>query len=1513
MKNYSWQRYWYKSGDSPHITNGFLYVSEYLENVFTLDSQLNIPCLILLGEPGMGKSHEIGRIKDLEVSDENQKDYINLSSYSDESRLIGKIFSSDKIKKWKDSNTNFYLYLDSLDEALLNINTLASLLADEISDLPTERLFFRIACRTVEWSSLSLLENKLRDLWKDDKFQILQIAPLQSQDAYSAAKDSEINADKFFQEVSDRNIQPLAAKPVTLKLLLNLYKKENKFPSIQSELYEKGGLALCNETSESRIASKKSGNLSEEQRLSIAGRIASVMIFTNKSSIWTAIDIGEKSDSDVSVNELTGYFEIQKDGSKFKITESEIRETLDTGLFTGAGNSRIKFSHQTFAEYLAAWYLDYRQISDETILKIIGEKYLYPQLYETSAWIASRRVSIFRHLMKIAPVVLLRSDVISADEDLRAELVERLLEVFENEEARDDWFHGYYRKLKHPKLAEQIRPYITDKNKGWLVRKVAIDIADSCELVELQNDLADVALDKSEDRYTRINAAYAVTRIGEGETRSRLKPLIYEENDEHSELKGRGLAATWREYLTVEELFDVLTMPPHSYFGSYTSFINYELTKKLKVEDLPIALKWISEKLSTWGGFGYELEKLVDEILIMAWQNLDRENIFESFVAVVIKMIKGHGRNIFSRTVRTALSTEDYIDKIDEIKKDHLHRRKIWLKIFSLIDEDMMWSLNASEFVGIGNNDIEWLIQEWNNSEDVELKAKLLLQIKSFVSYWETPPEILSQICKACDENELLRREFEEIFAPIELNSEKAKQLKEHFNETFKWRRERELKQKERETLVNPSPLERTLEFINRFEDGEIEAFWQINFYMMFLPTGYSEGNELESNMTKFPVWKELSDANKSRIINAAKNYLLKGDPQTEQWIGTNTIYRPAFAGYKAIILLQKYEPEFIEFLDKTVWAKWAPIIYYYPIYNGSGTSEYENHRKLIAKTYEIAPEEIIKLFKQEIESKPEETHWAFGKLEYCWDEKLKDILKKKLNTANLKVSEFREFLSQLFELKDPEAEKYACKLIVFPIPEDSELQELLMISAELLTTYGKMSCWQKIWEILDRDIEFGKKLIEFGVFRFGRLEIDSLSEKELADLYIWLSKQYPHSEDPVHHGVYSPGARDEIVRWRNSILDTLVDWGSEEAVNQISRIKDTFPKLEWLKFTVLRAREKMYEITFSPLLPHELIDLLVNGNLNLEERMSQTLYKTDILSKDLLWNKPIEEIPNLIELLDEYKNDPDDFAFFVGAGLSLPIFPLWDKLLQKMIHCCSSKDLIRPDEKDELFGKVEQKRDFLDIAEYCKKKLGDSNYRKFLEETFDINFPQEKISPSYKQLFKLHPQIIITTNFDQIPERLSSLNSLAIDSQLNESDFYRVYDNTRISEARNAFKKHPVVFKMHGCISNHDSIVFTSSEFDKIINNQTMRNFMSTILGAKRVLFLGFSFSDPHMDFILKFIREIYGGLSNPHYALMSNLSRVEKEILQNKYDLNVISYQSTDNHPEVLEFLQLLEKTKN
>ncbi|MCU1290115.1 MAG: hypothetical protein JWN60_2344, partial [Acidobacteria bacterium] len=125
--NYDWKRYWHKFGNSPRIFNGFLYVSEYLKDVFSLDEVSNKQCLILLGEPGMGKSKEIERIYETQIVDENtDKLYFNLSSYGhgDTERLIREIFQSDKINQWQANNTNLYLYLDSLDEALLGINTL---------------------------------------------------------------------------------------------------------------------------------------------------------------------------------------------------------------------------------------------------------------------------------------------------------------------------------------------------------------------------------------------------------------------------------------------------------------------------------------------------------------------------------------------------------------------------------------------------------------------------------------------------------------------------------------------------------------------------------------------------------------------------------------------------------------------------------------------------------------------------------------------------------------------------------------------------------------------------------------------------------------------------------------------------------------------------------------------------------------------------------------------------------------------------------------------------------------------------------------------------------------------------------------------------------------------------------------------------------------------------------------------------------------------------------------------
>lgn len=326
---YDWKRYWYKLGDSPYLFDGFLYVSEYMTSAFDLDSVHSTHCLVLLGEPGMGKSSEVKRIYDAQTEDENtQKLYFNLSSYGEGDRLINTIFQSDVIEKWKNGVGNLYLYLDSLDEALLDIKHLALILIDEIEKLPKERLFLRIACRTAEWSArLSILGDRLKEFWKDENTKALQIAPLRQEDVKLAAETEGIDAEKFVSEIYDKNVTPLAAKPVTLNFLLGAFRKNNSFPTSQTELYEKGCLDLCDENNERRRSANRIGKLNAEKRFKIAARIAALMIFDNKSSIWTGKPT-QKEDSDILISELSGYGEINNDDSEFSIDEDSVREVI---------------------------------------------------------------------------------------------------------------------------------------------------------------------------------------------------------------------------------------------------------------------------------------------------------------------------------------------------------------------------------------------------------------------------------------------------------------------------------------------------------------------------------------------------------------------------------------------------------------------------------------------------------------------------------------------------------------------------------------------------------------------------------------------------------------------------------------------------------------------------------------------------------------------------------------------------------------------------------------------------------------------------------------------------------------------------------------------------------------------------------------------------------------------------------------------------------------------------------
>ena len=56
------------------------------------------------------------------------------------------------------------------------------------------------------------------------------------------------------------------------------------------------------------------------------------------------------------MNDLVGAA-LMPNGTLLEVTQNDLFETLETGLFWLHGTDRLHFAHQSYSEFLAAWYL----------------------------------------------------------------------------------------------------------------------------------------------------------------------------------------------------------------------------------------------------------------------------------------------------------------------------------------------------------------------------------------------------------------------------------------------------------------------------------------------------------------------------------------------------------------------------------------------------------------------------------------------------------------------------------------------------------------------------------------------------------------------------------------------------------------------------------------------------------------------------------------------------------------------------------------------------------------------------------------------------------------------------------------------------------------------------------------------------------------------------------------------------------------------------------------------------
>src|SRR5437667_1276158 len=234
-ESYPWKRFWWPWEKSISFADdGFVFDPESKYGILinpaliTLETVTASPCVILLGEPGLGKSDALREHQAKLASHSDvptpQVMFIDLKDFGSDAALSRDVFDSEAMQSWKRGNSHLYLLLDSFDEGLLSIEALSGYLVREIRKLlaaptfqaarmtgggpvmpanapsqpgvdkssatlvqqapPLNRLHIRIACRPAVWPAS--LSTDLGAIFGEDVLK-LRLVPLRRCDVEIAA------------------------------------------------------------------------------------------------------------------------------------------------------------------------------------------------------------------------------------------------------------------------------------------------------------------------------------------------------------------------------------------------------------------------------------------------------------------------------------------------------------------------------------------------------------------------------------------------------------------------------------------------------------------------------------------------------------------------------------------------------------------------------------------------------------------------------------------------------------------------------------------------------------------------------------------------------------------------------------------------------------------------------------------------------------------------------------------------------------------------------------------------------------------------------------------------------------------------------------------------------------------------------------------------------------------------------------------------------------------------------
>lgn len=1207
----------------------------------TLDELADIPCVVLLGAPGTGKTRDARRAVAWLRASSTCVDFVQAGRANDLGATLVGLLRQPRGIDWQAGRATWHVFIDGVDEAPGGApgfeDKLRSLLDALIeSGGPIAKLRLRLLCRTAEWTES--LEQSLGSLWVEAEVKKLQISPLLEADVREAVQVSTGDSHKaasFLESVKQLRIEALASRPVSLKLLIELFIEFGNLPRRQAELYQRGLQALLAGSHRGDPTWARRGAVAIDERMTVAARIAAVSAFSGTRSVWTGSGTSGLPTAAARLSALTGGYEPAPPTS-FPVGEIDVLDIVRSPLFEQVGPDIYAWSHQTFMEFLAARYLTEHGLTPSQIHDLLSVRGptdaigIAPQLREIAAWVATTSPDYFRLLLDSEPDVLLQSDVAAAAPEQRELLVGELLERFD----AGEFFSRYtalaqdFGRLGHPGLAEQLRRFINAPDRSMFARRVAIDMVERCNVTELAPFLAAIALSEGSPISLRVGASNAVRRLGDEQAKAALVQVLRSDlaSDTQDELKGSALLATWPKHLPVAELLPLLDpRKDPGLVGSYALFLYRLEVPALSPEEAATAIEWVAQRREGVDEEGASdratLASAIARVLWAAAAQAGSPVVRERLSDLVISALGSTSTWPFEAVGREGTETWPGAELTGVVKRvlEKAADPPDVARMLTQLIPGLVRSADARAYLRL-------LIEERQASVRKGLAIIVAAASK------DAPTALHDEVFEASESVEELADTLKETYY-IELDSQRAQWMRAAMQRT------KSAIAREQSGRVEATKVDEAVRAgLRRIEAGDVGYWWQLNLLHFVSSSGRFEGQlEFQSDLTSTTVWRRLSSEDHARLVEAAHAYLRETPLQERRWIGSDTHHRPAAAGFRALRLLHDRRPEYLEELTPQAWNSWAPAAVTF--FDNGFASAKEAQIAIVRRAWEAAPKSVLNTL----------ARMALGQrsggipdrvlelLAPIFDDRIGSLLTRLTRRAGFRHGLDRSsvFAFLVRSGHEPSMQEVRARITSPAIVDDADAgaADVVAGAAELLKREPRTTL-PLLLQLRRQNPQLAKAVwtklaAATGVFK-GEEEL-ALPEADLAVVHLELASLFPpESESDARSGRFL-SAVDHVQQFQENLLRRLVSRGTGESLAALERIAVNQKADKGIRLRLEEARWNFRAAARQVLTAEDVVDTIGRLGIKLPPRDEITALRASIRESV---PEAAARVPNAVETI---------------------------------------------------------------------------------------------------------------------------------------------------------------------------------------------------------------------------------------------------------------------------------------